>query len=54
MTETGGPRSCYHFLNTSNSTMRSLLALFVAALSAFYATGALYFFQQERGARYPL
>ena len=34
--------------------MRSLLALFVAALSAFYATGALYFFQQERGARDPL
>jgi len=34
--------------------MRSLLALFVAALSAFYAAGALYLFQQERRARDPL
>ena len=32
-------------------TMRSLLALFVTALSAVYATGALYLFEQERAAR---
>ena len=53
MTQTGEPRSCYHFLNTSNRIMRSLLALFVAALSAVYAVGALYFFEQERRARDP-
>lgn len=34
--------------------MRSLLALLVVGLSAVYATGALYFFEQERGARDPV